>query len=99
MPVPRPRHRLLAPGWRLSAHRYRNAYTYDDWGYSPFYGCVDTSRYPTFELWYDEIAAAMQNATMIPSFAEYAPRWCDTIELKRRAAGSSTVTDDNASAG
>ena len=76
---------------------YRNAYTYDDWGYSPFYGCVDTSRYPTFELWYDEIAAAMQNATMIPSFAEYAPHWCDTIELRRNAAGSytATVTDTN----
>ena len=83
--------------WELICE-YRNAYTYDDWGYSPFYGCVDTSRYPTFELWYDEIAAAMQNATMIPSFAEYAPRWCDTIELKRNAAGSytATVTDDNA---
>ena len=82
--------------WELICE-YRNAYTYDDWGYSPFYGCVDTSRYPTFELWYDEIAAAMQNATMIPSFAEYAPRWCDTIELKRNAAGSYTamVTDDN----
>jgi len=82
--------------WELICE-YRNAYTYDDWGYSPFYGCVDTSRYPTFELWYDEIAAAMQNATMIPSFAEYAPRWCDTIELKRNAAGSytATVTDDN----
>ena len=83
--------------WELICE-YRNAYTYDDWGYSPFYGCVDTSRYPTFELWYDEIAAAMQNATMIPSFAEYAPRWCDTIELKRNVAGSytATVTDDNA---
>ena len=82
--------------WELICE-YRNAYTYDDWGYSPFYGCVDTSRYPTFELWYDEIAAAMQNATMIPSFAEYAPRWCDTIELRRNAAGSytATVTDDN----
>ena len=73
--------------WELIC-KYRNAYTYDDWGYSPFYGCVDTSRYPTFELWYDKIAAAMQNATMIPSFAEYAPRWCDTIELKRNAADS-----------
>ena len=82
--------------WELICE-YRNAYTYDDWGYSPFYGCVDTSRYPTFELWYDEIAAAMQNATMIPSFAEYAPRWCDTIELRRNAAGSYTamVTDTN----
>ena len=39
----------------------------------------------------------MQNATMIPSFAEYAPRWCDTIELRRTAAGSytATVTDTN----
>ena len=83
--------------WELICE-YRSAYTYDDWGYSPFYGCVDTSRYPTFELWYDKIAAAMQNATMIPSFAEYAPRWCDTIELRRNAAGSytATVTDDNA---
>ena len=82
--------------WELICE-YRNAYTYDDWGYSPFYGCVDTSRYPTFGLWYDKIAAAMQNATMIPSFAEYAPRWCDTIELRRNAAGSytATVTDDN----
>ena len=83
--------------WELICE-YRSAYTYDDWGYSPFYGCVDTSRYPTFELWYDKIAAAMQNASMIPSFAEYAPRWCDTIELRRNAAGSytATVTDDNA---
>ena len=83
--------------WELICE-YRNAYAYDDWGYSPFYGCVDTSRYPTFELWYDEIAAAMQNATMISSFAEYAPRWCDTIELRRSAAGSytATVADDNA---
>ena len=90
--------------WELICE-YRNAYTYDDWEYSPFddweyspfYGCVDTSRYPTFGLWYDKIAAAMQNASMIPSFAEYAPRWCDTIELKRNAAGSytATVTDDN----
>lgn len=82
--------------WELICE-YRNAYTYDDWGYSPFYGCVDTSRYPTFGLWYDEIAAAMQNATIIPSFAEYAPRWCDTIELRRTAAGSytATVTDTN----
>lgn len=82
--------------WELICE-YRNAYTYDDWGYSPFYGCVDTSRYPTFGLWYDEIAAAMQNATMIPSFAEYASRWCDTIELRRTAAGSytATVTDTN----
>ena len=82
--------------WELICE-YRNAYTYDDWGYSPFYDCVDTSRYPTFELWYDELAAAMQNATMIPSFAEYAPRWCDTIEVRRNAAGgyTATVTDDN----
>ena len=39
----------------------------------------------------------MQNATIIPGFAEYAPRWCDTIELRRTSAGSytATVTDDN----
>lgn len=41
--------------WELICE-YRNAYTYDDWEYSPFYGCVDTSRYPTFGLWYDKIA-------------------------------------------
>ena len=82
--------------WELICE-YRNAYTYDDWGYSPFYGCVDTSRYPTFELWYDEIAAAMQSANEIPSFAAYAELWADVIELKKNAAGSYTasVTDTN----
>ena len=82
--------------WELICE-YRNAYTYDDWGYSPFYGCVDTSRYPTFELWYDEIAAAMQSANEIPSFAVYAELWADVIELKKNAAGSYTasVTDTN----
>lgn len=82
--------------WELICE-YRNAYTYDDWGYSPFYGCVDTSRYPTFELWYDKIAAAMQSANEIPSFAAYAELWADVIELKKNAAGSytATVTDTN----
>ena len=82
--------------WELICE-YRSAYTYDDWGYSPFYDCVDTSRYPTFELWYDEIAAAMQSANEIPSFAAYAALWADVIELKRNAAGSYTasVTDTN----
>ena len=82
--------------WELICE-YRNAYTYDDWGYSPFYGCVDTSRYPTFELWYDKIAAAMQSANEIPSFAVYAELWADVIELKKNAAGSYTasVTDTN----
>ena len=82
--------------WELICE-YRNAYTYDDWGYSPFYGCVDTSRYPTFELWYDKIAAAMQSANEIPSFAAYAELWADVIELKKNAAGSYTasVTDTN----
>ena len=39
----------------------------------------------------------MQAATMIPSFSAFTPRWCDTIELKKNAAGSytATVTDDN----
>lgn len=39
----------------------------------------------------------MQAATMIPSFSAFTPRWCDTIELRRNAAGSytATVTDDN----
>lgn len=82
--------------WELICD-YRSAYTYDDWGYSPFYDCVDTSRYPTFELWYDEIAAAMQSANEIPSFAAYAELWADVIELKKNAAGSYTasVTDTN----
>ena len=82
--------------WELICE-YRSAYTYDDWGYSPFYDCVDTSRYPTFELWYDEIAAAMQSANEIPSFATYAELWAEVIELKRNAAGSYTasVTDTN----
>ena len=82
--------------WELICE-YRSAYTYDDWGYSPFYDCVDTSRYPTFELWYDEIAAAMQSANEIPSFAAYAELWADVIELKRSAAGNYTasVTDTN----
>ena len=82
--------------WELICE-YRSAYTYDDWGYSPFYDCVDTSRYPTFELWYGEIAAAMQSANEIPSFAAYAELWADVIELKKNAAGSYTasVTDTN----
>ena len=82
--------------WELICE-YRSAYTYDDWGYSPFYDCVDTSRYPTFELWYDEIAAAMQSANEIPSFATYAELWAYVIEPKRNAAGSYTasVTDTN----
>ena len=82
--------------WELICE-YRSAYTYDDWGYSPFYDCVDTSRYPTFELWYDEIAAAMQSANEIPSFAAYAELWADVIELKKNAAGSyaASVTDTN----
>ena len=82
--------------WELICE-YRSAYTYDDWGYSPFYDCVDTSRYPTFELWYDEIAAAMQSANEIPSFAAYTELWADVIELKRNAAGNYTasVTDTN----
>ena len=82
--------------WELICE-YRSAYTYDDWGYSPFYDCVDTSRYPTFELWYDEVAAAMQSANEIPSFAAYAELWADVIELKKNAAGSYTgsVTDTN----
>lgn len=82
--------------WELICE-YRSAYTYDDWGYSPFYDCVDTSRYPTFELWYDEIAAAMQSANEIPSFAAYAELWADVVELKKNAAGSYTasVTDTN----
>lgn len=82
--------------WELICE-YRSAYTYDDWGYSPFYDCVDTSRYPTFELWYDEITAAMQSANEIPSFAAYAELWADVIELKKNAAGSymASVTDTN----
>lgn len=76
---------------------YRSPYDYRSWGTSPFYTCVDTSRYPTFELWYDEIVSAMQAATDIPSFAATSSRWCDTIELTKDASGnySANVTDTN----
>lgn len=82
--------------WELIC-KYRSAYSYEDWGASPFYNCVSKSRYPTYDLWYDKLTAAMQAATMIPSFSAFTPRWCGTIELRRNAAGSytATVTDDN----
>ena len=76
---------------------YRSPYDYRSWGTSPFYTCVDTSRYPTFALWYSEIVDAMQSATDIPSFAATNSRWCDTIELTKDASGnySASVTDTN----
>ena len=76
---------------------YRSPYDYRSWGSSPFYNCVDTSRYPTFALWYSEIVDAMQSATNIPSFAATSSRWCDTIELTKDASGnySASVTDTN----
>ena len=76
---------------------YRSPYDYRSWGTSPFYTCVDTSRYPTFAMWYDMITAAMQSATDIPSFAATSSRWCDTIELTKDASGnySASVTDNN----
>ena len=76
---------------------YRSPYDYRSWGSSPFYNCVDTSRYPTFALWYSEIVDAMQSATDIPSFAATSSRWCDTIELTKDASGnySASVTDNN----
>ena len=76
---------------------YRSPYDYRSWGSSPFYNCVDTSRYPTFALWYDMITAAMQSATDIPSFAATSSRWCDTIELTKDTSGnySASVTDTN----
>ena len=76
---------------------YRSPYDYRSWGTSPFYNCVDTSRYPTFELWYREIVDAMQSATDIPGFAATSSRWCDTIELTKDASGnySASVTDTN----
>ena len=82
--------------WELIC-KYRSAYSYEDWGVSPFYNCVSKSRYPTYDLWYDKLTAAMQATTMIPSFSAFTPRWCDTIELKKNAAGgyTATVTDDN----
>lgn len=82
--------------WELIC-KYRSAYSYEDWGASPFYNCVSKSHYPTYDLWYDKLTAAMQAATMIPSFSAFTPRWCGTIELRRNAAGSytATVTDDN----
>ena len=76
---------------------YRSPYDYRSWGTSPFYTCIDTSRYPTFALWYSEITAAMQSATDIPSFAATSSRWCDTIELTKDSSGnySASVTDTN----
>ena len=76
---------------------YRSPYDYRSWGSSPFYGCVDTSRYPTFSLWYEKIVDAMQSATDIPSFAATSSRWCDTIELTKDTSGnySASVTDTN----
>ena len=76
---------------------YRSPYDYRSWGTSPFYTCVDTSRYPTFAMWYDMITAAMQSATDIPSFAATSSRWCDTIELTKDSSGnySASVTDTN----
>ena len=76
---------------------YRSPYDYRSWGSSPFYNCVDTSRYPTFALWYEKITDAMQSATDIPSFAATSSRWCDTIELTKDTSGnySASVTDTN----
>ena len=76
---------------------YRSPYDYRSWGSSPFFGCVDTSRNPTFVLWYREIVDAMQSATDIPSFAATSSRWCDTIELTKDSSGnySASVTDTN----
>ena len=76
---------------------YKSPYDYRSWGSSPFYNCVDTSRYPTFALWYSEIVDAMQSATDIPSFAATSSRWCDTIELTKDSSGnySASVTDTN----
>ena len=76
---------------------YRSPYDYRSWETSPFYDCVDTSRYPTFAMWYSEIVDAMQSATDIPSFAATSSRWCDTIELTKDASGSysASVTDTN----
>ena len=76
---------------------YRSPYDYRSWGSSPFYNCVDTSRYPTFALWYEKITDTMQSATDIPSFAATSSRWCDTIELTKDASGnySASVTDTN----
>ena len=76
---------------------YRSPYDYRSWGTSPFYTCVDTTRYPTFALWYDAIAEAMQSAMDIPSFAAVSSRWCTPIELEKDSSGSysASVTDTN----
>ena len=76
---------------------YRSPYDYRSWETSPFYDCVDMSRYPTFAMWYSEIVDAMQSAADIPSFAAASSRWCDTIELTKDASGnySASVTDGN----
>ena len=67
--------------WELICE-YRSAYTYDDWGYSPFYDCVDTSRYPTFELWYSANGENIETI-LSESFRIYLYR-----ELQKFASGS-----------
>ena len=70
--------------WELICE-YRNAYTYDDWEYSPFYGCVDTSHYPTFGLWYDKIAAALMALSLITT-AFAATDSAPTIDPRKKAS-------------
>ena len=47
---------------------YIDPYDFYEW-YNPFYYCVDTDDYPTFEYWYDELLDALQQSVLIPSFA------------------------------
>lgn len=77
---------------------YISPYTFGSWGYSPFYGCVDTSKYPTFEYWYDTLLEDLQQSVLIPSFAATVKKWCEPIELQYDAATGkykASVTDEN----
>ena len=77
---------------------YISPYTFGSWGYNPFYGCVDTSRYPTFDYWYDALLEDLQQSVLIPSFSATAKKWCEPIELQYDATTGkykASVYDDN----
>lgn len=82
--------------WELICD-YIDPYDYTG-GYSPFYYCVNTSNYPTFKLWYQNILSAMQDSLEIPSFAQKYSGKCTPIELAYNASSgnySVTLTDTN----
>ena len=76
---------------------YIDPYDFYAWS-NPFYNCVDTSRYPTFEYWYDALLEDLQQSVLIPSFAATTKKWCDPIELQYDSATGkykASVKDEN----